>query len=225
MATFLEICRTVRALSGLQGTGPLSVTGVQGTEDALVRSGKEAYTEIQLYRQDWEWLESNRTFAVATGKDTYSFYDIFGTSTPEFSKYQLDSFRLTDGAGEKRYLKHRDRDVLEAMYLNSTVSSTPQYFTIDPPTQSIIIKPIPDSSSTITFRYQKSPEVLSTDTQIPSLPVQYHDLIVYNALMKMAIYLGIPELFELSRMEYDRMLGQLLRHKQPAKRLRIRPFV
>jgi hypothetical protein len=185
----------------------------------------EAYVEIQNHREDWEWMESSQSFFTTIGEEEYPYLSIFGTENPNHSKYHRQSVRITDNSGTIRYLKYVDRDVLEARYLNNTDQKLPTEYTIDPSTQGLLLRPIPDDVYTVDFRYQSTPEILSADTDTPSLPAQYHDIIVYKALMKLAIYLGIPELFQGASMDYERTMGQLMRKKLPKKVLRRRPFV
>ena len=225
MATFLKLCQQVRKLGGLQGTGPISVTTVQGTEEAIVQMVIESYTEIQNRRRDWEWMERSHSFFTGVGQEEYTYQNIFGTATPDHSEYHKQSVRITDNEGTVRYLKYIDRDVLEARYLNNTDQKLPTEYTIDPSTQGLILRPIPDDVYTVDFRYQRTPEILSLDTDIPSLPAQFHDVIIYKALMKLAVYLGIPELFQSASMDYERTMGQLMRKKVPKKVLKRRPFV
>lgn len=226
MATFLELAQATRMISGMQGTGPTSVVNAQGADGVIVRFVKDAYVDIQNHREDWMWMEGSASFTTTNGKSTYSFLDIFLTTTPRFKKYCQGSFIITDASGKKSYLRYIDRDSLESLYLNDTTRSTPTIFSEDPSTGSIMLRPIPSGTFSISFRYQKGPEILTTDAQVPALPISFHSLIVYKAVEKMSIYLGSPEIYRGYAAETAKMLGQLMRSELPKKpRMRGRPFV
>jgi hypothetical protein len=226
MATFLELAQATRQISGMQGTGPTSVVNAQGIEEIIVRFVKDAYTDIQNLREDWEWMERTASFTTSPSVDTYTYLNIFSSPSPNIKKYQYNSFILTDSQGYKTYLQHVDRDTLEAMYLNSTSTDKPTHFTEDPSTGSIILKPTPNGTYTVSLRYQSGPEVLSTNSQVPSLPLAFHNLILYKAVEKLSTYLGSPQTYRAYATEASRMLGQLMRRELPKmRRMGGRPLV
>lgn len=224
MATFIELVKNARLISGMQGSGPSSVSAAQGIEEVLVRFVRDAYVDIQSLREDFGFLEGTETFSTAAGKDTYTVTDIFGTSTPNFKKYQDCSFIITDASGHKKYLRCQDRNVLEARYLNEDSQKLPTEYAIHPSNKSIILKPIPDGVYSISFRYYEEPEILLTDAQVPKMPLEFHNLILYKAVEKMAVYLSAPELYREYSIEAARMTGQLMRMELPKKRLSARPL-
>lgn len=219
MATYLELARTTRLLCGMQGTGPVSVVDAQGIEEALVRFVRDAYVDVQSLREDFKWMEVSDTFDTTATQSTYTFLDIFLTDTPAFKKWQKGSFIIEDATGNKNYLKEMSRDALEQKYLNSTTTKVPSEYAIEPGTNSIIMKPIPDAIYTVSFRYQRSPEILSTDAQIPILPLHFHNLIVYKAVEKMAVFLSSPETYRQYATEATKMIGQLMRMDLPKMRM------
>lgn len=224
MATFIELVKVARLLSGMQGVGPSSVKDNQGIEEVLVRFVRDAYVDIQNLREDWKWLEASRTFSTVQGQDTYSILDIFGSSTLPLKKYHLDSLVITDEVGQKRYLRYSDRDALEQRYLNSDDEQLPSFFTVDPSTKGLILKPIPDGVYSISLRYQKVPEILTENSDVPSLPISFHNLIAYKAVEKMAVYLSSPETFSNYSLETSKMLGQLMRTELPKMRMQAGRF-
>lgn len=224
MATYIDLVRTTRLLCGMQGTGPASVEDVQGVEEALVRFVRDAYLDIQNMRESWAFLETEGSFSTTAGTSVYSPLDIFGTTISPLKTYQADSFIITDGEGTKRYLKYSDRDSLERRYLNSDDQKLPTEFTIDPSTKGVILRPIPDGAYNISFRYQRTPEILSGSTDVPSLPLAFHNIIAYKATEKMAVYLSSPEIFSNYSVETSKMLGQLMRTEIPKLRMSHRRF-
>ena len=225
MATYKDLVLLTRLLCGMQGTGPSSVLNVQGVEEVLVRMVRDAYVDVQNQREEWNFLLDDGTFSTQIGVDTYNLTAIFGTPTPPLKKYKVDSFRITETNGSQIYLKNLDRDVLEARYLNDVQQKLPTQYAINPENNALIFKPIPNGLYTVNFRYWRSPEILSADTQVPLLPLSFHNLIAYAAAAKMAVYLGSPELYQEYSQKANGMLGQLMRMEIPKMRLRNRPMV
>lgn len=226
MATFLELAQATRMISGMQGSGPTSVENAEGIEAVIVRFVKDAYTDIQNLREDWKWMERTQSFSTIAGTDTYNFLQIFGSTTPLLKKYKYDSFIITDSSGQKGYMQYVDRDALESFYLNDTSRDTPSYFTEDPSTGYLVLKKIPDAPYTVTFRYQSAPETLSTSSQVPGMPLAFHNLILYKAVEKLSVYLGSPQIYRAYSVESAKMMAQLMRNELPKmKRMGGSPLV
>jgi len=126
--------------------------------------------------------------------------------------------------GQKEYLRYLEPHVLEARYLNEVVNKPPEEYTIDPATNGIILKPTPDAIYSLSFRYYERPEILTTSTQIPKMPQAFHNLIVYKALEKLAVYLNNPGLYQQYSTEVARMVGALMRTNIQKKRMRTGAF-
>ena len=222
--TFLEMVRTVRLLSGMQGTGPASTVDATGVEEVIVRMVRDAYVDIQNIREEWDWLNKKGSFVTQIGQSDYTLLDIFMSANPLFKKYDLSSFRIINSDGQKRVLTNVDREALQLRYMNDTSTKLPALFAVEESDRSLILKPIADAVYTVDFRYWRSPEILTTDTQIPLLPVSYHLLIVYKGLEKLAVYLSAPELFTQYSTETVRMQGEIMRMYNPKKIYKVRPL-
>lgn len=219
MATYLELAQQVRLLSGVQGNGPASVTTVQGIEEVIVKSVRDAWVDIQNMREEWSFLEASGSFQTQMGIDEYSVVVALQIANPRFKKWSKPSFRITDAAGKITYLKYVERNVLEARYLNSDITKLPTQYAIDPSTNALVLKPIPDDGYIVDYRYFQSPEILSTASQVPTLGIAFHDIIAYKAVQKMAVYLSSPETYREYSTEVNKMLGQMMRNDIPKKRM------
>lgn len=224
MSTYLELARKARVLCGMQGTGPSSVSTVQGPEQALTYFVSDAYVDIQNLREDWTWLEKTQTFSTEANKSTYDSMDVFFSDTLPVKKYQKDSF-IIDANSTKKYLQFIERGTFERQNLNSTQTGVPTTFTIDPSSFELTFASIPNGTYDISFRYQKNPQILVNDSDIPLMPLAFHLLIAYKAVEKMSIYLGSPEIYSEYAHEATVMMGQLMRIANPKKRMQARPFV
>lgn len=220
---YLEIVKAARLLCGMQGIGPTSLANAQGVEQVLVRHVRDAYIDIQNTREEWDWLQRESTFSTTASKDTYTLSDIFAASSDTFKKFKNDSFIIE--SDKKKYLRFNDIDNLESKYLNSTDEAEPTEFTINPPDHSVVLKKTPDASYMISFKYWRSPEELTEDSQVPTLPQQFHNLIVYKATERMAVYLGAPDLYTRYSVEGNKLMGQLMRMEVPKMSFKPRPLV
>jgi len=222
---FLNIAQTVRSLAGIQGTGPISVTDVQGIEAVLVQFVKDANIDLQNFRDDFTFMERSSTFTTIIDEDTYSASILVSAGSPGIKKYKTGSFILTDSSGKRSVLKHYEfPDEMERDYLNDTSTGIPRYIGVNSD-MSLLLKPTPDAVYTVEFKYYREPQILSLNTDIPIIPVSFHQLIVYKALEKVAIYLSQPEIYRGYGVEVARLLGALMRDSIPKKRIQTRPMV
>lgn len=217
---YLQIVRATREIVGMQGSGPASTVGATGVDAVLASMVRTAYIDIQSLRDEFDFLSKKMTFNTIASVDEYTADDIFATSTLDLAKYDKDSFYLTDSSGVKRKLTYLDREVLEQRYLNNSDEQLPTYFTIDHADNTLILKPISDRAYTVNFRYWREPEILSEDSQVPILPVQFHQLIVYKAVEKMAVYMNAQSSYGEYNYEAKVMIGQLMRKSIRKKRLK-----
>lgn len=201
---FLEIVRKASTHAGLQGE-VASVTTVRGLQRDLVEMVKAAYTDLQLMREDWAWLYYSGVFAWQP--TTTIFKD---PNCHRFLKVTYDSKEL----GFREY-----------GYWKDPATGVPYVFTIVPETNAIIVNPVTETY-VLNYRAYRKPEELTSNTQTPILPSQFHYIIVYKAAADMAGGgLGSADRFSINMSRYDMMLGQLMRSKNLPKQIRQRPLV
>jgi len=219
---YIGMIRATREIVGMQGVGPTTSVGAQGVEAVLATVVKDAYLDIQNLREEFDFLNAKKSFLTEVAKDEYTPEEIFLPDAVNLNKYDLSSFRLTSPSGKKTVLTYKDREVLESRYINSTDRNEPGVFSIDFSDNSVILKPIPNGTYTVSFRYWEQPEILTEDVQVPKLPTQFHLLIVYKAVEKMAIYMNIQGAYGEYSYEAKMMTNQLMRKSLRKKTLRAR---
>lgn len=64
------------------------------------------------------------------------------------------------------------------------VKAQPEWYTIRG--KQILLYPIPDAAYTYSHRYWYVPPAMTNDIDVPDLPIEYHPVIAYGALRKMA---------------------------------------
>ena len=222
---FLDIAKTVRSLAGIQGTGPTSVVDAQGIEAVIVQFVKDANVDIQSLREDFEFMEATQTFLTVPGQSTYTRATIFNSADPPLKTYKHGSFCITDLSGQKHWLREYEYyETLEHRYLNDTQRSLPKEVGINAQ-RSVVVKQTPDNNYTVQFKYYRNPQILSVNSDVPWIPSAFHNLLVYKALEKVAVYLSQPEIYRGYSVETARLAAGLMRISVPKKRLQARPIV
>jgi len=218
---FIQLAQATRKRAGLQGAGPSSVS-TTGFEAALIALIQDAWTDVQNYRKDWKWMRSTSIFLMTIGKSDYTLGDIFGVTYRH--KYWLKGTMYALINGQYTAIRFVEYDTFIERTQNDTTTSPPSIFTIRPNDSALLFNS-PDSDYTIKVDYQKSPQILEKDADVPELPVHYHSLIVYASLEKYAIYLENGTLFSGYALEYAKLMNTLMRDQLPKKVLNIRGIV
>lgn len=216
--TFLELVKGVRSRVGMQGTGPASVLTASTAEMDLVTSVYDAWVDIQNFRDDWRWMRGTTSFLLAPPKEEYILSDIFGPNN-RFKTWRKDTCRIVEN-GKKKYLIYLEYDKYIAKYLNSDKIAKPTYYTIRPWDNALMFNN-PKAAYTITIDYQKSPQLLANNEDVPELPVSFHLLIVYAAVEKYDTVVISNTSYDQYALQHMLMLGQLMRNQLPKKVVRL----
>jgi len=81
------------------------------------------------------------------------------------------------------------------------------------PDFSICLGPVPISGYTIIGDYYKVATELSADADTPNLPSQFHQAIVYRAMMFYGMSEAAPEVFQEGETEFKRMMARISMHE------------
>lgn len=209
--TFLELCKRVRQEAGTSGTGPASVSGQVGDLKRIVDWVSSSWEEIQTLRNDWRWMRGDFSFITSVGDGSYTAAQA-GIST-RFAHWHTDTFKWylnSAGVATRTPLGHLPYRVWDLAYNTSGSASpgSPQAATVADDDQ-LLIGPTPDEEYVISGKYQKSPQVLTVDGDIPEMPERFHMAIVYSALMKYARYDAAAEIYGDAQINYSRIIGLL----------------
>ncbi|MEI6128980.1 MAG: hypothetical protein WCR59_02835 [Planctomycetota bacterium] len=207
-----------------------TVVGATGSLGRIVGWVTDAWTDIQMDHDDWDWMRSSNILgagvAVQTiaGQFTYPLGTGAGTagvSVEDFGKWDKETFRCYPTAvgvnGEMildqiAYDKWRNGYMLGAQ---RAVKTRPVVIAVGPD-QSLNLGPPPDGLYTITGDYFMAPTEMQADTDVPlGLPTRFHMLIVYRVMMKYAGYESAPEVYQRGSQENAGMYAQLMRVRAP----------
>lgn len=217
---------------GVSGT----LTTVAGQSGEMARTiawiGK-AWEEVQLAHDDWFFMRSSNIlnpgttgmqFASVAGQASYPLGTGAGTCgvlAANFGKWARGSFRnyvtATGVSGEIEmgdisFDAWRDSYMLGAM---RSVQTRPVAIALGPDS-SICLGPPPVVGYTFTGDYFTAPTVMVADADTPTgLPVQFHRLILYKAMILYAGYESAPEVFQKAEPLYESMMARLERLKLP----------
>tara|TARA_R110000744_G_scaffold104966_3_gene200841 strand:+ start:2951 stop:3607 length:657 start_codon:yes stop_codon:yes gene_type:complete len=176
MSTFLELCQDLRQEAGFTGSGPTSVINQAGQYAKIVTWVNRAYLEILTQREDWDFMWGTTTFNTVASQNYYvstddvatwgnaAIYDVSLTKTDETP---IDFIQYVD--------------FFEEYLIGVPLTGRPKYFTIRPD-GAVLLYPTPDKVYTFTANYYKQAKKMVANTEVPSLPSQYHPLILYKAL-------------------------------------------
>ena len=209
MATLLSICQEVSNIVGLQGTIQ-SVSTVSGYQATLIQYIKNAYEDIQSYRDEWDFLRTSVDISLTAGDTTY-------TPTSDVDKWDIfhiyyDSKPLTV-VSDDYYIQSK---------MSESGQSLPSFVSQNDTTKVLSFNPA-DSSYTVTAYYWSVAETLSANTDVPSIPTPYHKLLIYRAAADFCAFIGNGNLYQTYNTKADTLMGKLLRSNNPAKRVILRP--
>lgn len=128
----------------------------------------------------WPFLEkqdSSLTLTLGTNVVAYT-----GTLT---DLVEFDAVRLTDGLGVPYDLENVEPQTMRSYeVMDNTTRSTPQYWSII--ANQLHFWPYADQAYTLNIDYIFQPVDLANPTDIPALPPQFHDVIVWGAARTIA---------------------------------------
>jgi len=201
MATFLEICqqvhRWVRAGNNTPGTVPTTVVGQTLELGDIVYFVGQAWLQLQQYHPDWRWMVSQGGLTLFSGVRVYSL------ATIQINFPRLAVIRPLIAASNIKYslifdISAPTRTDMPVWFISyeewrgwwdrqpRTMLQKPCRFTIRPD-RAVEVDPTPNDAPSgdnwqLVFDYKKTPQVLAIDGDIPELPEEYHDLIVWWAV-------------------------------------------
>jgi hypothetical protein len=207
MSTFLQLCQRVRLECGIAGDGPSSVVSQVGALKKVVDRTARAWVDIQASRPFWKFLRNQMTFATVVGQREYSVVDDIGVTTLDKFDQENTYIYLTSTEDETRlawedYRRFRYRHRTYPDGRPTTVTEGPQ--------RTLAFDLTPDEIYTVTLDYWMTPELLAANGDIPSLPEQYHDVIVWKSVMMFAGNETATDLFSYAKGMYTPMYLQLM---------------
>ena len=217
MSTFLELAQKVAEKSGTVTDGqPTTVEDLTGRLKKVVDMTAEAWRDIQRSRNEWLWMRMDFSGNTSSGIAEYAPAS-FAVSDLARWVSGNNAIYLSDtsiGFEDEGPLRMIDWDVFVRRYKRGTHdNSRPTEYAIAP-NRRINFGPTPDKDYTIRGEYYKTIQTLAVSADIPEMPEDFHDLIVWRALILLtghdeAVWhhsdVGVEFLIGLSRLEQDQL--------------------
>lgn len=215
--SFLKMAQRLRQESGTSGANPTSVLNQSGDVKSLVDWISTAWMDIQNERSDWFFMRQPMQFNTIAGKQSYTADD---AGIVSFGNFKLDSFRqwlTSDGPDSETYMYYMNYDDFRNSYMLGslrTAQSSPIAWSVDY-SKNFLIGMVPNDVYTINGEGYAMPTELEFDDDRPTLPSQYHMMIVWRALMYYGAKENAPECYTNGQNEYLRLMNKLLKDQLP----------
>lgn len=218
MATFLEICKQVhrKLRIGDYEPGSQPTTTVGQTQDLgdIVASVQEAWLQLQNHHRDWRWLRSSVSVSLTANVNIVTVAN-FRVQEARFAHvlwYVANS--------DVRYANIRDNGAITnpdmpcwfipwlefsgGIYTRNPqpVAGQPQFWS-EQPNRSVRVWPAPSTPPSggnwlFSIPCRLLPQALSADADIPEMPVEFHNIIVWWAV----------DIFCRTRTNFDRLSAE-----------------
>lgn len=179
-----DLARETGTLAG--GVNLSSVITVNGRAEKLTNWVQKAWRNIQNDQRDWLWMraEFEGVLLPATSRYTAGSFNI-----TRLGEWRGDGLRpamwLHDGLiglNDAAELEQIDYDDWRYRYDRRAVDAgRPRHWAVSPQDE-LVFGPVPDREYVVRGEYQKSPQVLVANTDVPEMPAKFHDLITWEAM-------------------------------------------
>lgn len=246
---YLQLCQRACVECGVASGTAIklalpTVATATGSIGRVVGWVADAWTDIQMDHDDWDWMRSSSllglgcSFSTVAGQASYplggnsdfggdfggDFAAAVGTVgiAPDlFGKWDPETFRsypTAVGFAGEMFLDEIPFNAWRNYYMlgaQRLVKTRPVVVAIGPD-QSLNLGPPSDGLYTITGDYFVAPSEMVADADVPiGLPTRFHMLIVYRAMMKYAGYESAPEVYQRGSEENASMYAQLQAVRAP----------
>jgi hypothetical protein len=222
MSSFLSLVKDAERESGTMPSLLSTVTSTTGRHTNFVNWVAQAWTEIQMEREDWAWMRADFEGALTASVD---LYDPAALGIERFGSWVHDTdhgldftlYTAADGQAGEGYLRFIPWPDFRRVYTvgqSATQTGTPTVITVAPG-GSLRVWPVPDAPCTLRGEYMKSPQTLAVDGDIPEMPTQFHHAIRLKALLKMATFDEAMAQFPVWQRDYAVAFTALVRSQTP----------
>lgn len=207
MPTFLQICQTVRQECGVAGDGPTSVTNQVGVLKKIVDRTSRAWIDIQTARPYWKFMRNQFQWQTEIGVRSYSVVNDLGLLTCD--KFDRDNtFLYLTSTDDEKALTWYEYNMFRSRF-RTYPPGRPTIIT-EEPGRNLAFNETPDQIYTVTMDYWMTPEKLQNNTDVPSMPEHFHDVIVWKAVMMFAGHEGATDLYGYAKSMYTPLYLQLM---------------
>lgn len=209
---YLELCQRTARECSIPGEGPASVTGQSGILQLIVNWVNQAYEDVQKFKDNWSFRQGDLSFQTISGVDTYA------AEMSNISKIRdnsMSAYLTSIGVQNENYLEFLHWNHFYEFYKKQFQSDAqPLHYSISPDF-ALVLGPQPNDIYTINGQYTKRIDSLTSNSDIPIIPADFHMAIVWKACMYFAGYEEAQVQLELFNRYYSEELGRLSREQAP----------
>lgn len=222
MTTYLQGVQDLRQETTDSGTGPSAVIGQTGELARLCKWYKDAWTELQQEKDNWVWMRKSFTVNTVSGTGEYAYSSCTDTVSAvaisrfaHWYKHDFKCYLSSAGVGGEYRLIWTPWEDFKRTYRFGTQTDAPPRFVSVDPTQQIVLGPKPDAVYVLSGDYQIGPQILAADGDTPEMPSRFHNLIMFEAMIKYGGSRVAPEAMQRAVNEGSRLRNALGRDQLP----------
>lgn len=229
----LSLARAAKRESGLTSSAadPAAFASATGDDLRFFHWVIWAWRDLDLMHKTWKWRRAAGQ-ATTSGSMTLApdavapgfAISSFSSWLPASREYQPSTYPVADGVSTERPLTFLPYDVFRKQFiLSSHTTNNLQYWTVAP-NGDFMVGPTPDEDHVVNADYIKGHTALALDADEPTLPEDYHMLIVWRALQQYGGFDAASEVFQRADMNERSMMSALTQDQLPAPRWMGRPL-
>lgn len=199
---YLQLIQRLKRESGRSGGPPAGVSVLAGDDINLANWIGDFWLRVQRRRMDWAWMRKTATGALVIDQQGYALADLVAPEvvtaaplarwhdeTDHYAPWLRDTVN-----GERRALRWLPYEQFEASFIFTAVpSGEPMYWSVAPDKR-LLLGPTPNRDDVeLTAVYWKAPTGLALDADTPDMPEQFHELLIWGALLDVAQFDAAPE--------------------------------
>lgn len=220
MSTFLQLVNKVEENSGTVDTRSSPTVDVAAPatlrQQKIVNWVRDAWMMIQSGRNDWRFMRGEFSHALVIGQARYTAAELGLTDHSQWCgplSNDPDPMACYDPAigGADRQAVHFLRwDSWRNSYGSGAVPNNRLvHWSIDYD-NSLCVGPAPDRAWVMTGEYIRAPQELTANATVPRIAAQFHDIIVYRALMLLADHDESPQALIPATAKFAELYRQLV---------------
>jgi hypothetical protein len=224
--TFLELAQLVRQECRISGSGPTDVVNQVAEYTRVLTWTSRAWMDIQRANRFWRFMRASCSCETVNGQGAYSPSTDFALT--DFGHWALnydngDTFRNYDtaaGVTSEVPMRPVEYDEWRDTYFfgaTRTTYSRPMVCAVAPD-NSLVVGPIASAGYTLVGDYYRQATPLVNGDDVPDMPSQFHDLIVFKAMQYYGVSESAPEIYDLGAGMYREMFMQLVKDQAPRLR-------
>lgn len=200
---FLELCKETRRRCGIQGSGPVTVVGQTGMMESVVKWVVSADTSIQNTFTDWKFLWAEWSANTSIDQNIY-------IGNTDLGSWDIESFSINKGQVDGSPLSY----VEYSRNYYQLFSGRPSCVSVRND-NALVLDCKPDDVYVIGAEYWKKPQEMTENTSVSLIPSQFHDAIVWRAVMFFAEEEDYGELLARAEKEFFVIMMSLTAHSAP----------